>query len=99
MKKVDDEFCTECKIVEDIAHFFFHCKGVKILWEKVHLDLKDKSILTEKDCILGRKTGKHCKHDNLLIIIAKMCISKYRYGDYNNLLILYEIEKNLRCKE
>ena len=96
MKKVNDELCIECNMVEDIEHFFFNCKGVEKLWKQVYLDLIDKSVLTVQDCILGRTDGTYCNHDNLLILIAKMCISKYRYGDYSNLLLLYDIEKNLR---
>ena len=93
MKKVDDELCTKCNVVETIEHFFYDCKLVKLLWKEVQNDLKHKRIITEKECILGTEC---CKHDNLLILIAKLCISKFKYGEYTNLAILYEREKILR---
>ena len=36
------------------------------------------------------------KQINHMIIVAKMCISKFVYGDYGNLLKLFEHELKLR---
>ncbi len=90
MNIVDSEYCTRCNVIEDTEHFFYNCKEVKELWKIVENDIKRE--LTEQECILGI----NCKQVNILILIAKLCISKYKYGDYANLSILYEREKKLR---
>ena len=97
MKKVEDDYCKYCGELETIEHFFFHCKIVKSLWNEVHKDMCDKSVINVQECILGRKVV-NCrkKSDTHLILVAKLCISKYKYGEYKNLLILYEQEKRLR---
>ncbi len=95
MKITNDEYCTECNVIETIEHFYFHCKIVRKLWEKVQSDLHHKKVISEQDCILGNLC---CNEDNLFILIAKVCISKFKYGEYKNLLILYENEKKERIQ-
>ncbi len=96
MKKVEDEFCVYCNELDTIEHFFFECKLVKSLWKEVYKDMYYKELTTQ-ECILGRKViNEKTKYDAHLILVAKMCISKYKYGEYKNLLILYEQEKRLR---
>ncbi len=96
MKKVDDDLCIHCNVIEDLEHFFFHCDKVRKLWEIVRQDMENKEVITEQDCMLGRTGILNCKYDNLLILIAKMCISKFKYGEHSNMLILYEKEKKFR---
>ncbi len=96
MKKVNDELCIYCNETEDIIHFFYKCKIVQKLWKVVQQEVTFKDLINEQTCILGHIDGTSRKQDNLIILVAKLCISKYKYGEYNNLLILYEKEKMIR---
>ncbi len=96
MQKVNDDLCIYCNEIEDILHFFFKCKSVQKLWKIVQQEVSFKELITEQTCILGHIDGASSKQDNLLILIAKLSISKFKYGDYSNLLILYEKEKIIR---
>ena len=39
------------------------------------------------------------KNVNHTILIAKLAISKYKYGKYKNLEMIFETELEMRCKE
>ena len=60
----------------------------------------DKLIkLKLKDVLLGyneTENGSDVLAINHVILIAKMCISKHRYGKYYDLFFLFEIELSLR---
>ncbi len=60
----------------------------------------DKSIKLElKDVLFGyneTENGSDVLAINHVILIAKMCISKYRYGKYFDLFFLFERELSLR---
>ena len=72
---------------------------VKLIWKKVeeYAYLKfDKLIkLKLKDVLFGyneTENGSDVLDINHVILIAKMCISKYRYGNYFDLFFLFERE-------
>ena len=60
----------------------------------------DKSIKLElKDVLFGyneTENGSDVLAISRVILIAKMCISKYRYGKYYDLFFLFERELSLR---
>ena len=96
-----------CKLSTDeidyIEHFFWLCGKINLIWKKVkeYAYFKfDKSIqLISKD-VLFRYNEMENSSDGLVInhviLIAKMCISKYRYGKYFDLFPLFERELSLR---
>ena len=98
--------CKHCSQIESIDHFFFNCDTVMSLWIKVQRDISAKLgitvILTSEMVILGiynkliLETISLYKEINYMIIIAKLAISKFKKGDYPNLIYLYESELKLR---
>jgi len=48
--------------------------------------------------MLGIQSEKEdAKYKNLLILIGKLVVSKFKYGEHKN-IVLYEQEKSLRIK-
>ena len=87
-----------------IEHFFCTCPRVKPLWDTVQHKIRDhmgiNTVLSTEHKMFGvPKCGTYHimeKRINHMIIVAKMCISKFVYGDYGNLLKLFEHELKLR---
>ena len=110
--KIEDSdlhVCDTCNVIETIEHFFFHCTKIKCIWSQLNKDINlllgIQFQLTEEHAILGidksttdklNISSESYKKANLMILITKNCISKYRYGTYENLNILYEWELLLR---
>ncbi len=94
--------CADCNQVDCIEHFFVSCKLVKPLWlyiESVHRTIHNIAIKLEpKDILLGYEHINWLEYKvlNKYIAIAKVCISKYKYGDHPNLIILFQRECRLR---
>ena len=95
------KFCTD--EIDYIEHFFWSCGKINLIWKKVeeYAYLKfDKLIkLKLKDVLFGyneTENGSDVLAINHVILIAKMCISKYRYGKYLDLFFLFERELSLR---
>ena len=101
--KANSTKCETCKVEVYLEHFFFHCKKVKPLWDEINIIIFNKTnkqiSLSVTECLFGYFKG--CKEDiqliNKLIIIGKLCISKYKYGNYPNLIVLLKHETQLRC--
>ena len=109
MKIKDSDICNTCKVVETIEHFFFHCKNTNCLWEEVNKDIATlfghQFNITEEQVILGinkntditlNLSHKIYERANLILLVAKQCISKFKYGSHPNLKILYEYEMKWR---
>ena len=101
MKIKDSELCQFCNIMDTIEHFFYECKSVLKVWKEIEkiitkmtnkvLSLDSESVLlgvTHSDKINKRDTNTI----NLLILVGKHAISKYKYGTYPNLTLLLEQE-------
>ena len=96
--------CNSCEEVDYIEHFFVNCKEVEPLWKEV---TKTVNSLTGK-CInisteialfgyFESKLSKKLKDNiNHIILIAKMCISKFKYGKGYDLLTMFDKECKLR---
>ena len=53
--------------------------------------------LSEKEVMLGVEGEQDSKKKiNLYLLVGKLVVSKFKYGEYPNILILYEAEKRLR---
>ena len=104
MRKVDCTHCTHCKEeVDDMGHFFYKCKKVHMLWrniEKMCSVLEGRNVkLSETDVLFGYNVDQlqDSLMQNKLILIGKLCISKFKFGTYPNLVILFESECVIRC--
>ena len=98
--------CPYCVTeVDFIEHFFVKCKQIKTIWIKVkdifHQKHNKTVQLSEEHILFGVVVNLDLTADekislNNLILIAKMCISKYRYGTPINLGVMFEKELILR---
>ena len=100
--------CSLCKTeIDYIEHFFFACSKIKYMWEYItQLTQKlfnIKIMITETMVILGIErqnlpnlNKQQVKILNHILLIAKMCISKYRYGTPINLIVMLEKEMLIR---
>lgn len=100
------ERCNACSTGEKdyIEHFFFHCPQVSPLWREIEKEINARTgkrvTITDKIALMGWE-DKHTKSSdkrtiNHLIAIGKMCISKYRYGERYNILLILEKDLQLR---
>ena len=96
------DFCTETDFIE---HFLFNCQAVKRLWSNIEMDIElylgFKLKLTEPMVLLGvtniPEVPKRLRTKvNYIIVIGKLCVSKFKYGKKRSLMELYESECSLR---
>ena len=100
--------CSLCKTeIDYIEHFFFSCSTIKYMWEYItgltQKLFNTKIVITETMVIFGTE-GKNIPYLdkqqirtlNHILLIAKMCISKYRYGTPINLIAMLENEMFIR---
>ena len=100
MGKVPSENCKYCGLKDFIEHFFVTCKEVKQLWTLIesYVKIKHNTVVVLNECVVlfgyrSSVTKKDIENDiNKLLLVAKLCISKFKYGDYCNLRILFERE-------
>ena len=97
--------CEWCNELDYIEHFFVTCGVVKPLWEEVESKLNayiGKRIkLTFEQILLGvtnqdQFDKRYIAKINHAILIGKMVISKYKYGNAHNLKLTFERESRLR---
>ncbi len=104
MKIENSEKCNFCQAVDLIEHFLAECPYISTLWKKVEsiisVRLQKKIELNTSQRMLGYCVQTFEKHKwiNRLIIVAKLCISKYKYGGkfHPNVCVLFEKECYLR---
>ena len=102
---VESKYCNYCKNeIDYIEHFFWYCDSINTIWERVeeYVGLKCNTTIKLKitDALLGYSGLENNSEVqfviNHVILIAKMCISKFKYSTYFNLLLLSEKEVNIR---
>ena len=105
MKVVHTDLCGHCKTIDYTEHFFFHCKKAKILWlevEKLIYTYTQKKIqITEKVALIGigkdEMPNKRLRcFINHAILVAKLSISKFKYGKKYNILTIFNNEAHIR---
>ena len=108
MGLANDNKCPLCRTeIDYIEHFFFTCSVIKYMWNYITALFRQmfnvNITFNEKNVLFGiRGTDvpwlkkQHLKIINHVILIAKMCISKYRYGTPLNLIAMIEYEMNIR---
>ena len=107
MKIKTSNLCEHCLVPDYIDHFFCDCALVCDFWKhvlnyirsKINIDIS----LSKKDLLLGLLYADHdnierrlIKYINHIILIAKLCISKFRYGKINNIYLIFDTEIFLR---
>ena len=109
MKIRDSNKCQYCPSETDyIKHFFHFCTKCVTLWKHVEsilsCILERRVVISAQDAILG---VLHCEDShskeleliNICILVAKMCVSKYKYGKPYHLPIMFDSEMRLRVKQ
>ena len=98
--------CNACNVDEKdyIEHFFFECSKIKPIWKlvenEIHLKTNQTIKIDKSTALLGHHDEAMSSTDlntiNHLIAIAKMCISKFRYGEIKQIKLIFEKEMQLR---
>ena len=95
--------CTFCKEKDYIEHFLFSCQEVKKIWCHVEniLSAQTGMRISLNVCnvlfgISGKFTKKVEKCINFHILVGKMCISKYKYGNKYDMIAMFDNEMQMR---
>lgn len=106
MKLRNTETCSACSSGDKdyIEHFFYDCSEINLVWKLVESAVKefvDRNItINQSTALLGYQDTNTPKLEsqiiNHLILIAKMCISKFRYGVRSKINLIWERELLLR---
>ena len=105
MGLVDSNKCMWCPDTDYIEHAFFSCRKLVHFWKMVqqHIltNLNYRINITESIALFGLPKpcaiGPHLQNQiNLIILIAKLSISKFKYGKCKHLELIFETELNMR---
>ena len=104
MKVRDTNLCEACKEIDYIEHFFFDCKNVKALWkacaDQIFKATGEIIKITPMQALFGfnphMTRSKNNIYINHLMLIAKMVISKFKYGSGYDIIALFENEVRIR---
>jgi len=101
----DSVVCDFCGEVDYIEHFFYSCTHLKDFWLHIESTIfKQVGILVKlninailfgfdvDNLIIENRTINH------ILLIAKMSISKYKYGERINIKFIFDNELSLRIK-
>ena len=98
----DSNKCSFCSSEIDFyEHFFFHCEKIKRVWDSVetrfYIKFGTNIHISDVEALLGIEIAPHLtkmqlRYLNHLILIAKMCISKFKYGTQLEILYIFEKE-------
>ena len=107
MKVKTSPLCPKCQVPDFIEHFFVDCVQINWFWQFIsshirininkHINLSKKNILigitySEQEELRHREVN----YINFIILIGKLCISKFKYGTLKNLVLIFECELALR---
>ena len=101
--------CEYCKTFDFIEHMFFHCQKLQGFCKHVETvifsKLNEKIVIDEKVTLFGVLSSdlfevedKCIDNINIVLLVAKMCVSKATYGKLNNPTIIFDTETVLREK-
>ena len=104
----ENDKCETCNQRDYIEHMFVHCNELQNFWEFVSSHIKKYTgheiRLTTTDILFGieyntlNKTREEVNIINHILLIGKMCISKFRYGKKMSLKLIFELEIELRIR-
>ena len=104
MGKSTDSNCRYCGQRDFIEHFFCSCPSVVAIWmtveNKVSVMMGRPVTLSEQQKLLGVTSPDFPEllvdRINHILLVTKMCVSKFKYGDYNNLRQIFDYETFIR---
>ena len=105
MGKASSSNCTTCNKKDYLEHFFYQCKKINILWDEASVIISNQIgrpiTLSVTDILFGYYNDSNVNnlYINSIIMIGKMCISKYKYGNHPNLLFLFHHDLEIRSIE
>ena len=103
MKIKNTDMCEFCNTHDFIEHFFFHCKRLENFGKEIEQYIMvmtgTKIKINERNALFGiLATEHHILRDrtindiNMILLVAKMCISKVKYGKARSLATVFEVE-------
>ena len=105
MKVRPSEMCERCRVKDTLEHFFFQCTLLEKLWENVHNMINGllghRIDLTWNMALLGiverrNISKKKLKWINMIVLLAKLSISKSKYGSGIDPALIFDNEINKR---
>ena len=104
MKVRDSNRCEFCNEIDYIEHFFWKCTKIQTVWtvcsEFIYKITELNVQLSDTTVLFGYEPQKqrdvNVQNINHLLLIAKMVISKFKYGTRSDLRALFENEVSLR---
>ena len=104
----DSDQCEHCGDTDYIEHMFIHCPRLNGFWSSVfqtiHTRINVSFPMTDTNILLGIDAeGKDINKNkiniaNHIILIAKMSVSKMKYGTIKQIFVIFEIELSIRDK-
>ena len=109
MKVRPNIFCNNCQVPDFIEHFFVECQLLCGFWNHVTKYIKSSVNgnfkLSTRDILLGLEHAEHrdlrkkdLNYINCIILLGKLCVSKFKYGENQNIYLIFESEIILRKK-
>ena len=100
----ENNLCSYCQKTDYIEHFFWSCEKLIPFWcnvvKHIYYHTGEQVSLSETVVLFGYMPDKQkktvVKIINHIILIAKMAISKFKYGNKLDLNIVFERELNIR---
>jgi hypothetical protein len=100
----DNDLCDSCGVRDTIEHFFWKCTKLSRLWKVVEDIVFRKTSklikITEQIALFGLENSKlnieTIRIANHILLIAKMTISKFRYGEKLDPCCIIEREIDMR---
>ena len=104
-----NNLCNNCQVPDFIEHFFVECQLIRDFWRHVINYIKSSVNVTfnlsTRDILLGVEKSEHrylskkeLNYINFIILLGKLCVSKFKYGEIQNIYLIFELEINLRQK-
>ena len=101
----ESDMCLFCGEKEFVEHFFVLCTVVETIWKEVERCIQQTTALSlslnTTIILTGYRNLNNTTLDNVnlinhLILIAKMCISKFEYGRRGNLVEMFRNQCRIR---
>ena len=102
------DLCEHCGMIDYIEHMFIYCSLLDNYWNDVfrliHIKTSTLFPITETNILFGINSKdttantKQLQIANHIILIAKMCVGKIRYGKSQHLKTTFEMEISQREK-
>ena len=107
MKIKPTAMCVTCNVIDYLEHFFVACTELNNFWGKISNKIlaatNIPTKLTTTNILFGVKnnelkqhTSSNIKYINHLILVGKLSISKFKYGNFKNIEFIFEQEWLLR---